>query len=45
MNDKQKGLRKAKKIEKTKIVSKKELQKEDKVFKKLAKKLKGFVRR
>ena len=45
MNDKTKGLRKAKKIEKETIVSKKELQKEDKLFKKLAGKLKRLVKR
>jgi len=45
MNDKTKGLRKAKTIEKKNIVSKKELQKEDKLFKKLASKLKKLVRR
>ena len=45
MNNKTKGLRKTKKIEKEKIVSKNGLQEEDKIFKKLANKLKKLVKR
>ena len=40
--NKEKGLKQAKKLEKKKVVSKKELQKDDKKFNSLVKKMKGF---